>query len=268
MDDAEELSGGNVTRVVRIGDTVHRGTGPWSAAVHGLLGHLERKGFDGAPRFLGLDDEQREVLSFFPGEVVRYPFPGYVWLDAVLLRVGELMRGLHDATIGYEPPPSNAWQLTYPDHRKHEIICHNDIAPYNVVFVDKRPTAFIDFDVAGPGPRAWDLAHAAYRFVPFSYTADLEQIDANLTQPAHQARRLRLLCSAYGGVDPVSVLHMVESRLETLCATLEQQAEAGNQAYQRLVQDGHLAHYRTEISDWWRHCPDVESHLMESAAGS
>jgi aminoglycoside phosphotransferase (APT) family kinase protein len=33
---------------------------------------------------------------------------------------------------------------------------------------DGRPVALIDFDVAHPGPRAWDLAYAAYRFVPLT----------------------------------------------------------------------------------------------------
>ena len=46
------------------------------------------------------------------------------------------------------------------------MICHNDVAPYNTVFVDGRPRALIDFDTAGPGPRVWDIAYAAYTFVP------------------------------------------------------------------------------------------------------
>lgn len=48
---------GNASRVVRVGDTVRRSVGPWSAAAHAVLQHLERVGFDGAPRFLGIDAE-------------------------------------------------------------------------------------------------------------------------------------------------------------------------------------------------------------------
>lgn len=54
------LKGGNITGVVRIGQTVHRTTGPWSTAVHGLLQHLEAQGFEGAPQFLGFDQLGRE----------------------------------------------------------------------------------------------------------------------------------------------------------------------------------------------------------------
>ena len=45
------LGGGNVSGgVVRIGDTVRRPAGPWTPAVHALLGHLHATGFPGAPR--------------------------------------------------------------------------------------------------------------------------------------------------------------------------------------------------------------------------
>ena len=45
------LRGGDLNVVARIGDTVRRPTGPWSPAVHALLRHFERVGFEGAPRF-------------------------------------------------------------------------------------------------------------------------------------------------------------------------------------------------------------------------
>ena len=45
------LGRGNVSGgVVRIGDTVRRPAGPWTPAVHALLGHLHATGFPGAPR--------------------------------------------------------------------------------------------------------------------------------------------------------------------------------------------------------------------------
>jgi hypothetical protein len=59
------LEGGNASGgVVRTGDTVRRPAGPWTPAVHALLGHLRAAGFPGAPRPLGLDEHGREVLTF------------------------------------------------------------------------------------------------------------------------------------------------------------------------------------------------------------
>ena len=64
------LPGGftNAGRVIRIGDTVRRPWRPTTPATKALLEHLERVGFDGAPRFLGADDRGREILSFIPGK--------------------------------------------------------------------------------------------------------------------------------------------------------------------------------------------------------
>ena len=52
------LTGGNVNLdVVRVGNTVRRSTTGISPTVHQLLLHLEAKGFEGCPRFLGIDDQ-------------------------------------------------------------------------------------------------------------------------------------------------------------------------------------------------------------------
>src|SRR5690242_2685586 len=114
LEDETPLHGGNVTAVVRVGNTVRRPTGPWSAAVHSLLRHLEGRGFDGAPRFRGLDSQGREILTFLPGEVGRYPLPLYMWSEAVLTGAARLLRRYHDATRDYGRPPEAHWQMAYP----------------------------------------------------------------------------------------------------------------------------------------------------------
>lgn len=65
----EQLSGGNTSVVVRVGDTVRRPVGPWTPAVHDLLNYLAAVGFAGAPRVQGIDKLNREVPDFVPGEV-------------------------------------------------------------------------------------------------------------------------------------------------------------------------------------------------------
>jgi hypothetical protein len=68
-DDEEWLTGGNMNAVQRIGETVHRRSGPWTPTIHRLLDHLHSNGIDWVPRALGFDDDGREVLSFLPGVV-------------------------------------------------------------------------------------------------------------------------------------------------------------------------------------------------------
>lgn len=240
------LVGGNVTLVVRVGDTVRRVPGLWSPAVHGLLDHLAARGFDGAPRFLGMDAQGREILSFIAGEVGQYPLPAYMWSDAALIGAARLLRRYHDATRDFVASPGAEWQMVYPDATRHEIICHNDFAPYNVVYVDKQPRAIIDFDLAGPGPRLWDLAYAAYRFVPLSYAADMQ--DLGLSDLAWQSRRLPLFCTAYGLPNPSGLLTMVAHRIQAMCDLLANRAAAGEPAFQKMVDEGHLAYYQRELA--------------------
>ncbi|PFP17488.1 trifolitoxin immunity protein, partial [Priestia megaterium] len=64
FEDEEVLTGGNVSNVYRSGDTVRRELKSDSHKFHKLLKHLENKGFSYAPKFLGIDEKGREVLSF------------------------------------------------------------------------------------------------------------------------------------------------------------------------------------------------------------
>ena len=67
------LAGGDMNVVVRVGDTVRRPPEP--PGVRALLQWYERVGFDGAPRFLGVDEQGREVLSFVEGAPAFAPVP-------------------------------------------------------------------------------------------------------------------------------------------------------------------------------------------------
>ena len=87
------LHGGTANRglVVRVGDTVRRPYRPTSPATHALLRHLAIEGFGGAPRFLGVDSDGREVLSYLPGRAVTPPYPAWALTDAALVSVATLL---------------------------------------------------------------------------------------------------------------------------------------------------------------------------------
>ncbi len=92
------LTGGRYTKgVVRIGDTVRRPVSPKSPFTAELLRLLEERGFDSVPRYLGQDDEDRDVLTYLDGWVpARYAR----WTDEQVAAVGRLLRAFHDATRG------------------------------------------------------------------------------------------------------------------------------------------------------------------------
>src|SRR5262245_21115570 len=88
------LSGGGLTPIARVGETVLRPAGPWTPAVHALLRHLERRGFAGAPRVLGLEEvggTRYERLTFVDGAAEVVPE------DDGLVLIARLIRHFHAA---------------------------------------------------------------------------------------------------------------------------------------------------------------------------
>jgi hypothetical protein len=156
----QELDGGNVNAVVRAGDTVRRSAGPWTPTVHALLAWVRAQGVTCLPVPLGLDAEGREILGWMPGEVGGWPVPDWVWAEATRARMGSMLRAVHDATVGFDLRGAT-WRA--PVHEPVEVVCLNDVAPYNMVHDGTGLVGFIDVDMASPGPRAWDLAYLAYR---------------------------------------------------------------------------------------------------------
>ena len=251
----EVLTGGNVNHVARKANTVLRPTGYWSPSVHELLIYLEKQGFEGAPGFIGIDDSNREVLTFIPGEVPGNDYPElepYMWSDDTLAGVARLLRRFHDATEGSALLTMGKWQLNYPDAREHEVICHNDAALYNVVFRNGAPVALIDYDMAGPGPRMWDIAYSLYTSVPLGSFSPDDSSGKTVDYQSHlhaaeRRRRIHLFFEAYGISVPHDLHQWIIQRLTTLCDTLRRGAAEGNLAFQKMVEEGHVAHYEGEI---------------------
>ena len=146
------------TDVTRVGDTVLRSVGPWTPAVHALLRHLETVGFRGAPRVIGdgYDDAGRERLSFLEGA----PVHPHSWTDDGIAELGTMLRKLHDATVGFEPPTGAAWQPWFT-----------------------RPAAKTDGDLAfGHGDLEGVFLHLAGTVVSEDEIADLGAIDEEMPQ--------------------------------------------------------------------------------------
>ncbi|MFS8602412.1 phosphotransferase [Priestia megaterium] len=166
FENEELLTGGNVSNVYRSGNTVRRKLKLDSHKFHRLLKHLENKGFSYAPNFLGIDEKGREVLSFIEGEAGNYLLKQYMWSDDVLIEIGKMLRLYHDSVSDFSFDDS--WKSIDNTPKPFEVLCHNDFAIYNIIFNDERPIGIIDFDVAAPGPRLWDIAYTLYTCVPLS----------------------------------------------------------------------------------------------------
>jgi aminoglycoside phosphotransferase (APT) family kinase protein len=211
------LAGGNMGEVVRNRDTVVREAGEWTPAVHRLLRRLHDAGVRGIPRPVGVIEGGREVLSYVEGAVPSYPLPGWVWTDASLDSSARLLRQVHDATT----PLDLVGPWRSPTREPAEVVCHNDFAPYNLVFHESMVIGAIDWDFASPGPRLWDLAYLAYRIVPLT-TADWRD---GFTH-AQRLDRLRRLLSGYGTDDgPSQVFEVLHERLLDLASFSDRAAQ-------------------------------------------
>ena len=186
------LAGGDLNPVARVGDSVRRPLGSWSAAVHALLSHFELVGFDGAPRFLGIDDQGREMLSYVEGEPGVAPVPAG---DDAVFSIGALLRRMHDAQDGFARPPDAVWQTMVGAPRDGEIICHNDLFWPNLIFRSGKVVALIDWDLASPAPRLHDVASAARFWVPLRPD---EHAEAWGLPTERRRERLLALCEGYG----------------------------------------------------------------------
>jgi len=180
------LEGGDLSHVVRVGDTVRRPQGDWSPAVHALLLYFEAVGFDGAPRFLGIDAQGREILSFVEGDAGLAPVPP---ADDVLVELAILLRRAHEAVADFEPPADAVWFTG----GEGPLICHRDLFPPNVILRDGRPVALIDWNFAGPAEPLDDVVSAASHWVPLRTDAAKWGLPAG-----RRPERLRILCDAYG----------------------------------------------------------------------
>lgn len=192
--DAEILTGGNSNQVFRQGRTVVRKTGAWSPFVHALLRYLTAAGFEQSPVLLDSSDSQ-ERLTFFDGVVGNYPLKPYMQTEAVLVEAAQLLRKFHDLTRDFIIPTDAQFFLAVDPNMPHEVICHNDFAPYNLVFQDGHIAGVIDFDTVAPGTRVWDMAYAVYRFAPL--TNDSHTRDSGWEPMPDRARRLKLFCDSY-----------------------------------------------------------------------
>jgi hypothetical protein len=197
--------------MVRRGDRLLRPMGPWSPAVHEYLRYLEAAGFDGAPRVLGIEGD-REVLTFIDGDVANDPswepghghrLPPYAQTEMALRGAAELIRRLHRASAGFRPAITSYRFRPYPPE-PGEIVSHGDLGPWNTVYQDGMPVAFIDWDAAQPIEPLADLADAAWTFVPLAPPEQLTE--AGFDPVPDLPARLRTFVDAYGLTDRQAIL--------------------------------------------------------------
>lgn len=232
--DETPLPGGFINQVVRVGDTVRR-SGPSArrtAYTRELLELFEARGWGGAPRYRGVDEQGREVLEYVEGQV-SLPLS-----DARLARVAELVREFHDLTAGSALAEGR------------EVVCHNDLSPKNTVYADGLPVALIDWDLAAPGDRIHDVAHVCWQYL---------DLGPRVPDVAEAARRITLVCDAYGLDDRDGIVRTILWWQDRCWRGIDESADRGDPAMAALRERGVVDDVRAAYT--W-----VSSHAFELAA--
>jgi len=208
----EPLTGGrNASEVVRVGDTVRRARDRGSASAARLLSYLESAGYPYAPRYLGVDDRSRDILTYIPGRTTDHPSQR---ADGAYARGAAMLRELHDLTAGH------------PLAAGRECLLHGDAGPFNTIFSGGMPVAFIDWTSCRPGDRLDDLGYMAWTWCI--------QAEGNVPVGA-QAAHLRELRDAYGPIPPEALIDaMIRSQDRILLHSEQAIWDARYPAAQRL----------------------------------
>lgn len=238
------LSGGNTSgQVVRVANTIRKSIRASSSTIHQLLKFLESEGFASSPRYFGIDDKGREILSYLEG---RCEISDTVWHSwDVLASTAHLLREMHDVTARYQTTDEDQWAYEYPDKSKHEVICHNDFGLYNLVINEDQCTGVIDFDLAGPGPKLRDVAYAAYWLVPLSMHAE-DMKPYTFKDIENNSARLKYFCKTYGVEFDASLLDMVSEVLHNMGDKKAMIQVLGSKTAAELLAAGHLDHWSSE----------------------
>lgn len=229
VEHGQALTGGNASgRVTRIDRTVRKSWTPATPYVHDYMRHVRMNGAD-APATYGKDPGGRQAIEYIDGPLA-IEAPALTRDD--LHRVGSIVRAIHDASRGFAPSDEVPWQSAIPAPGA-ELVCHNDLAPWNLVLGDR--WVFIDWDAAAPSTRLWDLAYAAQTFTLGAVDAPVEQAAADLR-------------AFVDGYDPdpdlrIRLPRAMDERTSAMLELLTTSNRDGIEPWASMFMDGHGSHW-------------------------
>jgi Ser/Thr protein kinase RdoA (MazF antagonist) len=131
------------------------------------------------------------------------------------------------------PPGDPRWAVAIPADGD-DLICHQDLAPWNLIRNGQR-WVFVDWDASAPGTRLWDLAYVVQTFVPLVAGGD----------PRRDRPRVRRVVDGYrlGDAGRAMLPEVMTRRTRAMYDLLERGGRTGAQPWARLWSEGHGTHW-------------------------
>lgn len=226
----EALTGGNTSGTVyKANNTIRKRWTPATPSIHQYLHHLHTHNIS-VPQPLGQDENNHQILEYIPGTPALEMPP--LSLET-LHSIGALIRQIHDASKSFIPAPGAIWE-TAIQAPGSELICHNDLAPWNLI-IDNEKFVFIDWDASASSTVLWDLAYATTSFclLDISLSAELS------------AKKLSAFIQGYGADNSLrsQLPEAMKKRVQAMFDLLYSSFQTGNEPWATMYQQGHGEHW-------------------------
>jgi aminoglycoside phosphotransferase (APT) family kinase protein len=228
--------GMDALRPVSISDgVVTRPSSAWSPTVHAFLRYLRGQGLTCVPEPISIESGVERLVAIEGDSGAD----GWVHThsEAGLRSAVRLLRTVHDASVGWEPPPDAVFCATPVESDSESVWCHGDVGPWNMVWDGDEAVGLIDWDFLHRGPRLDDVAYALQWFAPAR--DDEMALDwHHFPAVPDRARRIRIFLETYGGLTAFDVAESIAARMEVTMAMELSLAEAGVEPQRTWVAEG------------------------------
>lgn len=216
---------------------VTRPASTWTPTVHAYLLHLRAQGLSCVPEPLGIEGDV-ERLAVIEGDA-----GGAGWKhqhsDVGLRSAARLLRMIHDAAVGWEPPDGAVFRAPHiASDSEPTVWCHGDFGPWNVVWRDDEAVGLIDWDFLHQAPRLDDVAYALRWFAP-ARDDEMALTWHHFPSVPDRAARIRTFLEAYGeGLPDFDIVEAIATRMEDTMALELSLANAGVEPQRTWVEEG------------------------------
>jgi hypothetical protein len=244
---------GALRRVSIKDGVVTRPASSWSPTVHAFLRYLRGHGLTCVPEPIAVDGNVERLVAI-EGDAGADGW-AHQHSEAGLRSAARLLRTLHDASIGWEPPAHAVFCAPDVESEAEIVWCHGDVGPWNMVWRGDEAVGLIDWDFLHRGPRLDDVAYALQWFTP-ARSDEMALTWHHFPTVPDRVARVRVFLQTYGGLPYFDVAEAIATRMEATMAMELSLAEAGVEPQRTWVAEGSQDWAASEAR-WVREHPNL-----------